>query len=222
MCAGQPSFRRPRHEGRPHRGGRFRPEAGGPDAGRLLQAVQDRARLGLHHRQAARAVRPGTLLAARPDARRILLDERPDVGARAPRRLRRVERAGLVLRGGPPVLPQGRAPRRLQPRRRVRHGGPDPHLGAALPEPRHRALPAGLRGTGHRPPGGAERPLQRGLLAHTRHPAQGPSLELRGRLPHTRGQAAQPHRAHLLARTPGARRGRARDRGGVRRRRRRR
>ena len=142
----------PGGDGGADRGGRVRRQAGGPDARRLRQALQDRPRLELHHRQADRDVRPRALLAARPDARRLLVDERPDVGARAPA----PTTTGGTFPAGPTTRScrtSTRAERRVgsNQRRRVRHGGPDPHLRAAQPQPRHRGLPARPAGSSGSP-----------------------------------------------------------------------
>ena len=61
-----------------------------PHPGGVRQAVPQRGRLGLPDRTAEGARRPRDLLAARQNARRLVVDERDDVGARFRRRLRRV------------------------------------------------------------------------------------------------------------------------------------
>jgi hypothetical protein len=106
-------------------------------------AVPDRLRLELPHQQAAAAVGPGAVLAARQDPRRFVIDQRPGLGARAPPRLRRrgATLPGLVLRRGAGVLPAGRAPRGQQRRRGVRHLRPALHLRGV--QPRHELVGVG-------------------------------------------------------------------------------
>ncbi len=78
-----------------------------PHPGGLRQAVSQRDGLGLPDRTAKRARRARDLLAARQNARRLVVDERDDVGARLRRGLRRVgrgRRRAMELRARRAVL----------------------------------------------------------------------------------------------------------------------
>ena len=96
-------------------------EAGGPDsalaaarARRVHEAVPRPLRLELRHGAAAGAREPHGVLAARQDARRLVVAQRDDVGARLRRRLRRVgddRGRRVVVEGARAVLPPRRAHR---------------------------------------------------------------------------------------------------------------
>ena len=100
LRARQPAERRRAPPRAAARGRRQRPGPLDARADRLRQGVLRPAReLEVHVRPRARARRCEQLLAARPGARRLELDQRDGVGARGSRRLRRLgaDRAGLVL-----------------------------------------------------------------------------------------------------------------------------
>ena len=135
-------------------------EAGGRDAlaedqdpRRLRPAVPDEARLGLRERPGARLRRPLAVRSPRQGARRIELDERDALRARASGRLRRLARRGLLGLGlgrGPALLPALRASRgrrRPGPRdRRPAQRRPSPQPSQAhRPDDRRRSCPRLLR-----------------------------------------------------------------------------
>ena len=140
-----PADTRPPARGRPARS-----LALDPPADRLRQDdVGRRAQLALRDRSRSRHERPAHLLAARQDARRLELDQRPDLHPRPARGLRPLGRAGqprLGLRRRAAVLHQVRRQRarreRLPRRRRAAEG-----LGHRCPRRAHRGLHRRRRGS---------------------------------------------------------------------------
>ena len=124
LRARQPPVGGPLGAGAAAGGRRQGPLAEHQDPGRVPEAVPHQARLGLRDRARAARGRPLAVHPARQDARRVELDERDAVRARAPAGLRRLGgagRAGLGLPRRAAVLHQvrGQRPRRLGvPRRR--------------------------------------------------------------------------------------------------------
>ncbi len=206
--------RGPERHGPGARGRRKGPLAEHQDPGRVREAVPHQARLGPQHGPRAPSGRPRPLRAARQEPRGIELDERDDVGPRAPARLRRLERVrlrGLGLRGRAALLQalrERRAPRRHRDPRRRRTRQRRAAGGASED---HGPLHGGC-------PEGGDPAQRRHQLARAgrsrdvpREPAQRSPLERRRRLPAPGDEAAE--RDRRAERDSARRRDRGRSRG---------
>ena len=194
MPAGQPAQRHRRPRG-VDGSGRIGPQAGGKGTRRVPQSVSDGARLELHVRTRAGAVRTAALFTPGQDGRRVLLDERDAVRARKSLRLRplgvRVGRKRLELRGRTSPLQAPRAKRRA-PRRLSR----DRRRGLRDRE----ALAVSALGALHRGGGGARHSpksrLQRRAPGRSEplpdHDEGRPAVERRRRVSSPGAQARQP------------------------------
>ena len=216
---GQSAQRRSGHRRGGPGGGPARQEQIHPNPGGLHQAVPQRDRLGLPDRTAEGARRSRDLLAARQGARRLVVDERDDVGARIRRRLRRVggaRRGAMVLRRGARVLPPHRERHRglaLRQRRRQRSHRPVARFPSAQPATADRGL-AGRGAPVRISRCATEFPCTGRLLRDRRHAAPRRQMQHRRRLPEAGDGPQKPHRAHRghrdpsrLRRNPGGRRG---------------
>ena len=138
--------------------------------------------------------RPPHLPAARPHARRLVVDERDDLHPRQPRRLRRLARRTARRAGATTTCcPTSCAPRTTSAARREFHGAGGP---LTVSESRSRnamsqAFVEAAAAAGH----AGERRLQRARAGRLRrlpaHPARRAALLGRGRLPASRARAAR-------------------------------
>ena len=197
-----------RARGAAHRGlERDRPRAGGgrprhrgraPRAGDVPAGVQVRPRLGPAGRGRARPRRAAALSAARQGDRRLELDQRDDLPARQPARLRRLggrRRDGVELRRGAPVLQalRGQRARRERVSRRRRAAR---RLRQPFHEPPDRRPARGCGAGGLRADRRPDRRSARGRVAVPAHAEKRPALQRRRRVPPPGRGPAEP-RGHL-------------------------
>ena len=212
----QPAVRRRPPYGVPAGSRPRRPLHVDPRADRVRQDdVPPRVQLGLPHRSRSEHAQPPPVLAARPHARRLQLDQRADLRARAAAGLRplgRTRQSRLELARVPAVFPQARtqhARRRAHARhRRPAVGVRDPAAARTRRCVRGRVEPSG-RAHGRRFQHG--RPGRRRLLPA--HHAQRAALFDGGGVPEARARAAEPACRNRCAGAEGA----VRRRAGVRR-----
>ena len=130
LRAGQPADRGPRHQGAGARGRRLGPRPVDPHPARLGQDPhQPPARLDVLHRARAEPGRPADRMRARQGDRRLVVDQRHDLFARPPRRLRPLGARTACRRGPMPTrcrISRSRRPGRTAP---SAHRGGDGPLG---------------------------------------------------------------------------------------------
>ena len=193
-----------------------------PYPGRYAGAVQGHRTTGTTPPAAGRAARALGLLAARPDPRRQLVDQRDDLHPRPSPRLRhlarRIRLQGLGLHGPAPVLPARRGPaaRRigLPRRRRPAAGG-----GPAVQEPAVRAWVESAKAYGLAPNNDFNGAEQEGV-GSTRSRRSVDGAGRRPTAPAARPRPAEPDRADRRPRHEDAHRERPRGRRALRQRRR--
>ena len=157
-------------------------------------AFKSEPRLGSVRRGGAWARRTPALLPARPRDRRLELDQRDDLPARQPRRLRRVgcERRGwLVVRRGAPVL-QALGGQRARRERVPRRGRAPRRVRQPLDDAVHRGAARGCRVGGVRAHRRPERRPAGGRLSLPAHAAQRHAVQRGRRLPPSGRERAEP------------------------------
>ena len=175
-------------------GGPARHGGRAPRAGHVPARLQVQPRLGSVRRRRAWPRRAPALLPARPRDRRLELDQRDDLPARQPHRLRRLgcERRGwLVVRRGAPVL-QALGGQRARRERVPRRGRAPRGVRQPLDDAVHRGAARGCRVGGLRAHRRPERRPAGGRLSLPAHAAQRHAVQRGRRLPPSGGEQAEP------------------------------